>query len=66
VADDESDIEQKNGFEDPECPEQQDVSATPNVPRSVRPIQKSKREGEMVQLIVNAIETRRNNRVKIK
>jgi len=32
VADDESDIEHNNCIEDPECPEQQDVSAAPNVP----------------------------------
>jgi len=43
AADDESDIEQNNGIEDSECPEQQDVSAAPNVPRLVRPTRKSKR-----------------------
>jgi len=42
AADDESDIQQNNGIEDPECPEQQDVSAAPNVPRLVRPTWKSK------------------------
>jgi len=32
AVDDESDIEHNNGIEDPEYPEQQDVSAAPNVP----------------------------------
>ena len=32
AADDDSDIEHSNCIEDPECPEQQDVSAAPNVP----------------------------------
>jgi len=32
TADVESEIEEGNGIEDPECPEQWDVSAVPNVP----------------------------------
>jgi len=32
AADDHSDIEHNNCIEHPECPEQQDVSATPDVP----------------------------------
>jgi len=43
AADDESNIGPNNGIEDPECPEQQDVSAAPNVPRFVWPTRKSKR-----------------------
>jgi hypothetical protein len=35
-VDDDSNIENNNCIEDPECPEQQDVSAAPNVPRLVR------------------------------
>jgi len=31
-ADIESEIEQDNSIEDPECPEQRDLTATPNVP----------------------------------
>jgi len=49
-----------------ECPEQGDVSATPNVPRKIRPPCKSKREAEMVFVMVNAIDTRRNTGVKNK
>jgi len=60
AADDESNIEHNNGIEDPECPEQQDVSAAPNVPGLVRPTRKSKRQAEMVLVMVNAVETRRN------
>jgi len=60
AADDESDIEHKNFIEDPECPEQQDVSAAPNVLGFVRPTQKSKRQAEKVLVMVNAVETWRN------
>jgi len=60
AADDESNIEQNNGIEDPECPEQQDVSAAPNVPGLVRPTWKSMRQAEQLLVTVNAAETRRN------
>jgi hypothetical protein len=60
TADDNSDIEHNNCIEDPECPEQQDVSAAPNVPGLVRPTRKSKRQAAKVLLTVNAVETRRN------
>jgi len=60
AADDESDMEHNNGIEDPECPEQQDVSAAPNVPGLVRLTRKSNRQAETVLVTVNAVETRRN------
>jgi len=60
AADDDSDIEHNNCIKDPVCPEQQDVSATPNVPGLVRPTQKSKRQAEKVLMTVNVAETRRN------
>jgi hypothetical protein len=60
AADDDSDIEHNNWIEDPECPEQQDVSAAPNVPGLVRPTRKSNRPAEKVLVTVNAAETRRN------
>jgi len=60
TADVESDIEHNNCIEDPECPEQQDVSAAPNVPGLVQPTWKSKRQAEKVFVTVNAVETRRN------
>jgi len=60
AADDESDIEQNNGIEDSECPEQQDVTAAANVPGLVRQTRKSKRQAENVLVTVNAVETRRN------
>jgi len=60
AADDESDIEPNTGIEDTECPEQQDVSAAPNVPGLVWPTRKSKRQAEKVLVTVNAVETRRN------
>jgi hypothetical protein len=60
TVDDESDIEHNNGIEDPECPAQQDVSAALNVPRLVRLTRKSKRQPEQLLVMVNAVETRRN------
>jgi len=59
-VDDKSDIEHNNGIEDPECPEQQNVSGATNVPGLVRPTRKSKRQAEKVLVTVNAVETRRN------
>ena len=60
ATDNESDICPNNCIEDPECPEQEDVSAVPNVPGLVRPTQKSKRQAEKVVVTVNAVEMRRN------
>jgi len=62
----ESDIEQDISIEDPDCPVQRDVSATPNVPGLIRPTWKSKRQAETVLMTVNVIETRRNKEVKKK
>jgi len=66
TADDECDIEQGNGIEGPECPEQQDISAMPNVPRLTLPTRKSKTLAERVFVMANAIEMRRNKGVKKK
>jgi len=66
TADNESDIEQYHYIEDPEYPEQQNMSATSNVPGLVRPIWKSKRHAENVLVLVNTIETRINKGVKKK
>ena len=66
AADNEYNIEQNIGIKDSECPEQQDVSAAPNVPRLVWPTRKSKRQAEQVLVTVNAVETRRNKRWKKK
>jgi len=60
TADDHSDIHHNNCIEDLECPEMQDVSAAPNVPRLVRLTWKSKRQAQKVFMTVNAAETRRN------
>jgi hypothetical protein len=60
AADDDCDIEYNNCIEEPECPEQQDVCASPTAPGLVRPTRKSKRQAEKVLLTVNAVETRRN------
>jgi len=66
AADNESDIEHNNGIENPECPEQQDVSATRDVPRLVWPTRKSKRQAEKVLVTVNAVEMGRNTAEKKK
>jgi len=66
TADEESDIEHNNGIEDPECPEQQDVGAAPDLHGFVRPTRKSTRQAEKVLVTVNAVETRRNKEMKTK
>jgi len=64
AADGESDIEQGNGFEDWECPEQWNESATLNVPGLILSTQKSKRQAAKALVTDNAIESRRNKGVK--
>ena len=66
AADVEFDLEQDDIIQDPECPEQRDVSAVTNVPGLIQPTRKSKRQAETVLMMVNAIETRRNKWVKKK
>jgi hypothetical protein len=66
TADIESDMDQDNSIEDPESPEQQNVSTMPNVSGLIRPIGKSKRHAEKVLVTVNTMETRRNKEVKKK
>jgi len=63
-ADFESDIEPDNGINDPECPQQRDVSAALNVPGLIRPTRKSKTQDEMMLMMVNTLETRRNKGIK--
>jgi len=58
-ADNESDVERENCFEDPECPEQRDVCAAPNIPGLLRPIGMTKKRTEKGLVTVNATETRR-------
>ena len=58
-ADNESGVELENCFEDPECPEQRDVCAAPNIPALIRPIGRSKKRTETGLVTVNATGTRR-------
>ena len=58
-ADNESDVEQNNSFEDPEYPEQRDVCAAPNVSGLIRPTGRSKKKSEMWLVTVVATETSR-------
>jgi hypothetical protein len=53
AADVESDIENANGIEDPECSEQQDESAATNISRLICPVLKSKRWAEMILVMFN-------------
>jgi hypothetical protein len=62
-VDSESDIEHDNTIDDPAFPEQQVVSAWPNVPGLVQPTRKSKRQAENLLVMVNAAETWRNTEV---
>jgi hypothetical protein len=55
-VDADSDIEHNKCIEDPECPEQQDVSATPSVPGLVWPTRKSQIQAEIALVTVNAVE----------
>jgi hypothetical protein len=64
AADDESDIETKNGVQDPVCPEQQDVGTAPNVPGLVWLTRKLNRQAEKMFMTVNALEMRRNKEGK--
>jgi len=57
MADIESDIEHDNGMEDPECPEQRDVSAAPDVPGLIRTTWKLRKQAEKVLVTVNAMGT---------
>jgi len=61
AADNESDTEHNNCIKDPECPEQQDVSAVPDAHRLVRPTGKSNGQAEKVLVMINVVETRRNS-----
>jgi len=65
-ADDESDMELHNGIGDSETPEQRNVSAAPNVPGLIWPIRRSKKKVEKMLMMVNIMETRRNERIKKK
>jgi len=66
AADIESDTERENNIEDPECPQKRELGPGWNVSRLIRPTRQSKRQAEMVLMMVNAIETWRNKGVKKK
>jgi len=66
VVDVETDIDADDNIEGPQCPEQWDVSTTPNVAGLIRRTRKSKRQAEEVVVMVNEKETRRNNAAKKK
>jgi len=63
-ADNESDIELDNGIEDSETPEQQNVSAAPNVTRLIRPTRRFKEIAQKVLMTVDTMESRRNMGMK--
>jgi microcompartment protein CcmK/EutM len=47
-------------IKDQDCAEQHDVSAAPNVTRLVQRTQKSQKLAEQVLVMVNAVETQKN------
>jgi len=53
-------------MEDPDSPEERDMSTARNVPRLIRPMWRSKRQADKLLITVNAIETGRNKGVKSK
>jgi hypothetical protein len=63
AADVESDIEQDNRIEDPQCPGHRQVSAAPNLLGLIRAPQTTRRQTEKVLVMVNAMETWRNKGV---
>jgi hypothetical protein len=65
-AENESDMELDNGREGSETLELQNVSATPNVPALIWPIQQSTQKVEKSLMMVNIMETRRNNATRKK
>jgi len=65
-ADNESDMELDNCSVVSETLEVRNVSAAPNVPGLIRPIQQSKKKVEKALLTVNIMETRRNKGIKKK
>jgi len=66
TADFVSDMAPNNSIEGSESPEQRHVSGTLNVPGLIWPTRKSKWHAEMVFMMVNSIETRRNKGEKKK
>jgi hypothetical protein len=61
AGDNESDIDPNNGIEDPEWPEQQNVSTAPKECGLVRPTRKSKRQAKKMLVTINVVETQRNS-----
>jgi len=57
----ESDIEPCSGIKALESPDHRVVCAAPNVPRLIRPTQKSIQQAEKGLVTVSAMETTRNN-----
>jgi hypothetical protein len=66
VADRESDQEQENVIKDPACPEKWDVRTMQNVTGLIAPTLILKRLTEQVMVMINAIETTRNEAVNNK
>ena len=65
-ADIESNEELDNSIHVLESPEQQDVSAAPNVPRLIQPSKRSQKTAEKRIVTVSARETKRNKGTKKK
>jgi hypothetical protein len=63
-AENESEIELDNTVEDTETPAQRHVRAALNVPELIRHTRRSKKKVEKVIMLVNTIETGRNNGIK--
>jgi len=64
-ANNESIIEPDNCIADAETPQQGDVSTAPNVPRLIPPTWKSIEETKQVLMMVDTMERRRNQGIKI-
>jgi len=62
----EFDIGLDNGIENPECPEQWDLSAVPNFPELIKPIRRLMKTTGKGLLTFSAMASRRNKKSKIK
>jgi len=58
-GDDEYDVEQANGLDDPQSPETRNVSGATNVAQLIRPTPRSNRNAQNLFMTVNTMETRR-------
>jgi len=63
-SEDDGKADVESGINHPECPKQQDISASPNDPGLIWPTRRSQKQAGKVLVTIDAMETRRNKRIK--